>query len=100
METTIEGLGFRLGDVDLINEHPPLYRDYNRNHNLEASKRRGFINQGSTLELKHGSSQHHMPKDPGAPGSCPILTASVQCYIHPGTLHLQMIPTLGPQPHK
>ena len=33
----------------MINEPPPLNREYNRDPNIKALKRRGFINHGSTL---------------------------------------------------
>ena len=33
----------------MINEPPSLNRDYNRDPNMKALKRRGVINQGSTL---------------------------------------------------
>ena len=33
----------------MINEPPPLNRDNNRDPNIKALKRRGFINHGSTL---------------------------------------------------
>ena len=33
----------------MINKPPPLNRDYNRDPNIKALKRRGFINHGSTL---------------------------------------------------
>ena len=35
----------------MINETPPLNRDYNRYPNIKALKRRGLINHESTLEL-------------------------------------------------
>ena len=31
------------------NKPPPLNRDYNRDPNIKALKRRGFVNHGSTL---------------------------------------------------
>ena len=34
------------------NKPPPLDRDYKRNPNIKALKRKGFITQGSTLGLK------------------------------------------------
>ena len=33
----------------MINEPPPLYRDYSRDPYIKALKRSGFINRGSTL---------------------------------------------------
>ena len=33
----------------MINKPPPLNRDYNKDPNTKALKRRGFINHGSTL---------------------------------------------------
>ena len=33
----------------LINQLPPLNRDYKRDTNIQALKRRGLINHGSTL---------------------------------------------------
>ena len=33
----------------LVNKPPPLNRDYNRDPNIQALKRRGFINHGSSL---------------------------------------------------
>ena len=33
----------------MINKPPPLNRDYNRDPNMKALKRRGFIDRGSTL---------------------------------------------------
>ena len=42
----------------LINKLPPPNRDYNRNPNIKALKRWGFISQGSSLlAVSHGS-QH------------------------------------------
>ena len=35
----------------MINKPPPLNRDDNRNPNIKALKRRGFINHGSTLDI-------------------------------------------------
>ena len=35
----------------LINKPPPSNRDYNRNPNIKALRKRGFINHGSTLLL-------------------------------------------------
>ena len=32
--------------------NPPLSRDYNRDPNIEALKKKGFINHGSTLSLR------------------------------------------------
>ena len=34
----------------MINKPSPLNRDYNRDPNIEALKKRGVINHGSTLE--------------------------------------------------
>ena len=40
-------------NVDLINKPPPLNRNYNRDCNIKALKRRrGVINHGSTLTPK------------------------------------------------
>ena len=39
----------------MIDKPPPLNRDYNRDPNIQALKRRGFINQGSTLALSMGN---------------------------------------------
>ena len=55
-ETTIMGLGFRvqgLGCRPLINKPTPLGRDYNREPNTKARKRRRVINHGSTLSYMH-----------------------------------------------
>ena len=38
----------------MINKTPPLNRDYNRDPNMKALKRRGFINHGSTLSGLQG----------------------------------------------
>ena len=35
----------------MINKPPPLNRDYDRDPNIKALKRRGFLNHGSTLDL-------------------------------------------------
>ena len=35
--------------IPMINKPPPLNRDYDKGPNIEALKRRGFINHGSTL---------------------------------------------------
>ena len=37
----------------MINEPPPLNRDYDRDPNIKSLKRRGFIKQGSTLVWQH-----------------------------------------------
>ena len=36
----------------MITKPPPLNGDYNRDPNIKALKRRGFINHGSTLGFK------------------------------------------------
>ena len=36
----------------MINKPPPLDRDYNRDPNTKALKRRGFMNHGSTVTPK------------------------------------------------
>ena len=33
----------------MINELPPLNRDYDRDPNIKALRRKGFLNHGSTL---------------------------------------------------
>ena len=53
METTIYGLGSWVYVYrPLINKPPPHNRDYNRDPNIKALKRRGFMNQGSTLRVQ------------------------------------------------
>ena len=47
---TIPGLGFNV-DPCLVNPLP-LIKDYNRDPNMKALKRRGCINHGSTLPCK------------------------------------------------
>ena len=37
----------------VINEPPPFNRDYNRDPNIQALKRRGFVHHGSTLSVCH-----------------------------------------------
>ena len=39
----------RLGSRPMINKPPPLGRDFNRDPNIKALKRRELINRGSTL---------------------------------------------------
>ena len=34
--------------------NPPLNRDFSKDPNIQALKRRGFINHGSTLGFKDG----------------------------------------------
>ena len=42
----------------MINKPPPLYREYNRDPNIKARKRRGgFMNHGSTLGVRVGNFQ-------------------------------------------
>ena len=48
-ENGIYYLGFRVICRPLINEPPPLNRDYTRDPNTKAVKRRWFLNHGSTL---------------------------------------------------
>ena len=36
----------------MTNNPPPLHRDYDRDPNIKALKRKGFINHGSTLGLQ------------------------------------------------
>ena len=52
LELRVLGLGVGVSSRPLINKPPPLNRDYNRDPNIHALKRRGFINQGSTLNPK------------------------------------------------
>ena len=40
---------FRVKSRPLISKPPPLNREHNRDPNIKALKRRGFINHGSTL---------------------------------------------------
>ena len=44
----LESLFFATQPKPVINKPPPLNRDYNRDPNIKALKRRGFINHGST----------------------------------------------------
>ena len=63
-ETTIMGsIGFRVCRP-LINKPPPLDRDYHRDPNIKALKRRGFINHGN-----HGVSRglHYHLRYPSGP---------------------------------
>ena len=41
--------------VPLINKPFALNRDYNKDRNIQALKRRGFLNHGSTLLRTQGS---------------------------------------------
>ena len=45
----------------MINKPPPMNRDDNRDPDIKALKRSGFINQGSTLGLMRGSFLQSMP---------------------------------------
>ena len=57
----------------MINKPPPLNRDYDRDPNIKALKRRGLINHGSTLESSRGI-HSLIPQDPRENlGTCMIL---------------------------
>ena len=48
----IKDLGFRVWGPECgleFNTPPPLHRDYDRDPNIEALERRGFVNHGSPL---------------------------------------------------
>ena len=46
----------------MINKPPPLNREYNMDPNMKALKRRGFINQGSTLGPLTGRMMNELRK--------------------------------------
>ena len=41
----------------MINKHPPMNRNHNRDPSIEAPRRRGVVNQGSTLVFILGKHQ-------------------------------------------